>query len=348
MGDLMKKFYNIVTHAGLDAITQAVVSGDKVLITHMAAGDGGGAMPTPSPEQTSLVSEKYRAPLNSLRIFEDAGNMLVAEMVIPSRVGGFWVRELGLYTDNGVLIAVGNLPESYKPQVSEGSAREQCLRMVIAVNSVADIDITLNPAIVTATVQYVDEAVETAVEKAEEALETAKEKATFDGIYPPGICIFFAANINPNEQWPGTRWHYTGENKTIRIGKADGTDVGGEGGSDTVTITRANLPQSVLNVSGSTSEQGAQTLQTTPAGRHRHQGGMSAPGEAWDGDYIVGSDNDSHRTRNYTSEAEDHVHDATVPPHAHTVWAQTEALGQGQAISIVEKHIKLMCWYRAA
>lgn len=75
---------------------------------------------------------------------------------------------------------------------------------------------------------------------------------------------------------------------------------------------------------------------------------MSAPGEAWDGDYIVGSDNDSHRTRNYTSEAEDHIHSATVPAHAHTVWAQTEALGQGQAISVVERHKLQMLWHRVA
>ncbi|MGP4879244.1 phage tail protein, partial [Klebsiella pneumoniae] len=118
---------------------------------------------------------------------------------------------------------------------------------------------------------------------------------------PVGTTRLFNSDLNPNERWPWSRWVYTGENKTIRIGKADGSDVGNTGGSDTITLQQANLPAVQIDVSGETSEQPARELAARAAGRHKHQGGMAAPGEAWDGDYVVGSDNDSHRTRNYTS-----------------------------------------------
>ncbi|MDU8000729.1 MAG: phage tail protein [Klebsiella sp.] len=165
---------------------------------------------------------------------------------------------------------------------------------------------------------------------------------------PIGTVKFYAQNINPNERYPWTEWVYTGEDRTIRIGKASGVNVGTTGGSDNVTIQRANLPAVQIDVTGETSEQPARELAARAAGSHKHQGGMAAPGEAWDGDYVVGSDNDSHRTRNYTSEAGDHTHIVDEPAHAHAISGKTDNLGSGQAISVVEAHILLMCWARVA
>lgn len=165
---------------------------------------------------------------------------------------------------------------------------------------------------------------------------------------PVGTVKFYAQNVDPNERYPWTEWAYTGDKKTIRVGSANGADVGATGGSDTVTLQRANLPAEQIDVTGETSEQGEQILSTTQNGAHRHQAGMVAPGAAWDADYIVGSDNDSHRTRNYTSEDGEHDHTVTVPAHKHTTSGKTDNLGSGQAISVVEAHILLMCWARVA
>lgn len=165
---------------------------------------------------------------------------------------------------------------------------------------------------------------------------------------PIGTVKFYAQNINPNERYPWTEWVYTGEDRTIRIGKAGGANVGTTGGSDNVTIQRANLPAVQIDVTGETSEQPARELAARAAGGHKHQGGIAAPGEAWDGDYVVGSDNDSHRTRNYTSEVDDHTHIVDEPAHVHTISGKTDNLGSGQAISVVEAHILLMCWARVA
>ena len=165
---------------------------------------------------------------------------------------------------------------------------------------------------------------------------------------PVGTVKFYAQNVNPNERYPWTKWLYTGENKTIRIGKADGSNVGTTGGSDTVTLQQVNLPAVQIGVTGETSELPAHELTTREAGRHKHQGGMAAPGEAWDGDYIVGSDNDSHRTRNNTSEADDHTHIVDVQAHKHNTTGKTDNLGEGKSFSVVEAHILLMCWARVA
>ncbi|HCI6093467.1 TPA: phage tail protein [Klebsiella pneumoniae] len=173
-------------------------------------------------------------------------------------------------------------------------------------------------------------------------------RSSWDLDNPVGTVKFYAQNIDPNERYPWSRWVYTGENKTIRVGKADGSDVATTGGSDTVTIERANLPAVQIDVSGETSELAGQELTTRQAGRHKHRGGMLAPGEVWDNNYVVGSDNDSRRTRNYTDEAEDHAHIVDMPPHKHTTSGKTANLGEGKSFSVVEAHTLLMCWSRVA
>ncbi|HEI9782168.1 TPA: phage tail protein [Serratia marcescens] len=355
-------FYVITTSKGNEKIAQAAVTDKPVAISQMAVGDGDGHVPKPTPGWDGLIHEVYRGKLNKLVIADNNASVIEAELIMPPQIGGFWLRELALYADDGECIAVGNMPETYKPLLAEGSGRFQIIRMQLKVSSTADVELIADPSVILATAEdvkgaedaakdYTDEAIGELGESVNKAIAAAVKAAIRDAWEqdnPVGSSRLFNQNVNPNERWPWSTWEYAGEHLTIRTAKEDGSDVGTLGGSDEVNITRANLPQSVLNVSGSTGEQGAQTLQTTQAGRHRHQGGMSAPGEAWDDDYIVGSDNDNHRTRNYTSEAEDHIHEVTVPAHAHTVWAQTEALGQGQAISVVERHKLQMLWHRVA
>ncbi|HDS7794148.1 TPA: phage tail protein [Raoultella ornithinolytica] len=163
---------------------------------------------------------------------------------------------------------------------------------------------------------------------------------------PVGTAKFYAQNVNPNDRYPWTEWVYTGENKTIRVGKADGSDVGQTGGSDTVTLQRDNLPAVQIDVSGKTSEQPQQELTTKPAGRHKH-GGVPSRDNPWE---IGGDISQRFNPANLgdTDEVEDHEHDIDIPPHDHDVTGKTDNLGEGQSFSIVESHILLMCWARVA
>lgn len=155
----MSKYKAIVTTAGAAKIAAASAGGMQLKITHMAVGDGNGTLPTPDPEQTKLVNEKYRAKLNTLTVDRTIDNHIIAELIIPAKVGGFWLREMGLYDDNGTLIAVSNMAESYKPQLNEGSGRTQTLRMVLIVSSTEAIQIIAGGDTVLATRDFVDDAI---------------------------------------------------------------------------------------------------------------------------------------------------------------------------------------------
>ncbi|EAA2732143.1 phage tail protein [Salmonella enterica subsp. enterica] len=151
------KFYTLLTDIGAEKLASAAALGVPLKITHMAVGDGGGALPTPDAKQTALVNEKRRAALNMLYIDPQNSSQIIAEQVIPENEGGWWIREVGLFDETGALIAVGNCPESYKPQLTEGSGRTQTVRMVLITSSTDNITLKIDPAVVLATRKYVDD-----------------------------------------------------------------------------------------------------------------------------------------------------------------------------------------------
>ncbi|EAC0956190.1 phage tail protein [Salmonella enterica subsp. enterica] len=158
------KFYTLLTDIGAAKLASAAAKlasaaalGVPLKITHMAVGDGGGVLPTPDSKQTALVNEKRRAALNMLYIDPQNSSQIIAEQVIPENEGGWWIREVGLFDESGALIAVGNCPESYKPQLAEGSGRTQTVRMVLITSSTDNITLKIDPAVVLATRKYVDD-----------------------------------------------------------------------------------------------------------------------------------------------------------------------------------------------
>ncbi|EFO3848239.1 tail fiber protein [Escherichia coli] len=152
------KFRTVITTAGAAKLAAATAPGGRrVNITTMAVGDGGGKLPVPDAGQTGLIHEVWRHALNKISQDKRNSNYIIAELVIPPEVGGFWMRELGLYDDAGTLIAVANMAESYKPALAEGSGRSQTCRMVIIVSSVASVELTIDTTTVMATQDYVDD-----------------------------------------------------------------------------------------------------------------------------------------------------------------------------------------------
>ncbi|MHC0463513.1 phage tail protein [Kosakonia cowanii] len=151
------KYFAILTNLGAAKLANAAALGTQINLTQMAVGDANGQLPTPDPAQTQLINQKRIAPLNRLSIDPKNSSQIVAEQVIPETEGGFWIREIGLYDDAGVLIAVANCPETYKPQLQEGSGRTQTIRMVVVVSSTAAVTLKIDPSVVLATRQYADE-----------------------------------------------------------------------------------------------------------------------------------------------------------------------------------------------
>lgn len=357
---MTRTYSAILTTAGVEKLAAAALTGNPVGFSAMAVGDGGGILPTPFSEQNGLINEIYRSRLNRLVIADQASNVIRAELLIPPQVGGFWLREAALYDEDGTCLAVANTPESYKPLLAEGAGRFQAVNLWIAVSNTATVELKADPSVILATVEEVNRAKNEAKDYTDEVtgeLDTSIQLAIADAIKsavrdaweednPLGTTRFFNQNLNPNERWPWSKWVYTGENKSIRIGQADGSDVGATGGSDTVTLQQANLPVVQIDVSGETSEQPEKTLTTTRSGIHNHDG---VPGKTnpWE----IGGDVQqlfNPKELGVTDDAGEHDHEVTVPAHKHTTTGKTANLGEGKSFSVVEAHTLLMCWSRVA
>ena len=154
--NMSQKYYTLITQQGAALLANATASGIPLKLTKMGVGDGNGKATTPNASQNRLVHEVYQAPINSLTIDENNTNQIIAELIIPENQGGWFIHEIGLYDENNTLVAVGNCPATYKPQLSEGSGRTQVIRIIIIVDNTDAIALKIDPAVILATRQYVD------------------------------------------------------------------------------------------------------------------------------------------------------------------------------------------------
>lgn len=355
---MQKKYFATLTHAGADRLAAAIAAGDKMDITHMAVGDGGGALPIPDPAQTALIGEVHRSPLNKLEVV--LPGTVLAEIIIPPQTGGWWLREVALFAKDGVCVAIGNMPESYKPVAEDGSSRTQIVRIQLAVSSTNNVEMIVDPTLVIATREDVNAALDAAKAYTEQEIRAADNRTimaiddaiaaearrAWDENNPIGTVRFFQQHVDPNGKWPWSTWHYLEEGRSVRVACADGSDVGQMGGSDSVILTRDNLPTLSLSVTGAIQEADLGNKTTSSGGRHAHQSGWGSPGGKW-GAQSSGSDNQLMHDCNDTSEGGDHAHDLYIGPHGHNfVDGRTENMGSDVAFNVVEANIKLMAWYR--
>lgn len=356
----MSDYATVLTAYGAARLAQAALSGEPVDFAEMAVGDGGGSVPVPDPSRSGLVNEVYRGRLNRVVIADKSANVIRTELIILPQTGGFWLREAALFDEAGKCLAVASLPPSYKPTLAQGSGRLHAVNIWIAVSNTENVQLITDPSVILATVDevsraknevkdYTDQVVSELDKNTQKAIAAAVKKAVDDAWEldnPVGTVKFYAQNIDPNERYPWSRWVYTGENKTIRVGKADGSDVATTGGSDTVTIERANLPAVQIDVNGETDELPEKELTTTKNGKHNH-GGVAGKDDPWE----IGGDVRqlfNPKELGVTDDAGEHDHEVTVPAHKHTTSGKTANLGEGKSFSVVEAHTLLMCWSRIA
>ncbi|WP_211823797.1 phage tail protein [Proteus terrae] len=200
------KFFALLTVIGANKLAKATALGTTLKISQMAVGDGGGTLPTPDTQQTKLVGEKRRAGLNTLFVDPKNDSQIIAEQVIPENEGGYWIREIGLFDDEGSLIAVGNCPETYKPQLQEGSGRTQTIRMILTVSHTESVELKVDPSVILATREFVNDAIESASKQTLE--EVAKLYATKTELSTSLNKVQKSAddaNTNANSRVPNTR-----------------------------------------------------------------------------------------------------------------------------------------------
>jgi hypothetical protein len=159
MVDKNTLFGGMLTHLGAAKKTNCDALGIPWEPSYMLIGDADDDDPVPHPSQTQLIKQVHRAPLNQLRVSPTDPNVLIAEVVLPPEVGGWWMRELALEDKDGVFSAVANLAPSYKPLLSQGTGRNQVVRMHIITNGTANIQLKIDPSVVLATRDYVDRSI---------------------------------------------------------------------------------------------------------------------------------------------------------------------------------------------
>ncbi|MGV8860187.1 MAG: phage tail protein [Pseudomonas sp.] len=165
MIDQTSQFYAILTNIGVAKQTNADALGIAWKITQMGVGDANGADPQPAATQTALINERRRAPLNQLKVDPANSAIIIAEQVIPAEVGGWWIREIGLYDADNDLVAIANCAPSFKPLLTQGSGRTQVVRMNLIVSNSASVELKIDPSVVLATRDYVDTKVQEEINK---------------------------------------------------------------------------------------------------------------------------------------------------------------------------------------
>lgn len=157
MIDQNSTFGGFLTDVGEAKQANANALGQPWKLTHMLLGDANDTDPVPQPDQTALINQVYRAAINQLSVDPANPAILIAELVLPPNVGGWWIRELGLEDEDGDFVAVANCPPSYKPLLAQGSGRNQVVRMHLIVSNTANVELKIDPSVVLATRQYVDD-----------------------------------------------------------------------------------------------------------------------------------------------------------------------------------------------
>lgn len=208
------KYYAVLTNVGAAKLANATALGAQVEITQLAVGDGNGVLPTPNPAQTALVHELRRAPLNMLTVDQANASQIIAEQVIPEDVGGWWIREIGLFDKDGDMVAIANCAETYKPQLQEGSGRVQVIRVILIVSSTKAVTLKIDPAVVLATRQYVDQIVSGMLKKSENGADIPDKQKFLQNIGLFNI-------VNPTS--PNQTVLYTPDMKKCLVIREDGT-----------------------------------------------------------------------------------------------------------------------------
>ncbi|WP_243157528.1 phage tail protein [Clostridium sporogenes] len=148
---MAEQFYTILTKIGKAKIANATALGNKVNFTALKVGDGKGKYYNPTEEQEDLVNEVWQGNINSIRVDENNPNWVVIEVIIPSSVGGFMIREAGVFDDENNMLAIGKYPETYKPQAQDGSTKDLVIRTNLEISNTSSVTLKVDPTVILAT-----------------------------------------------------------------------------------------------------------------------------------------------------------------------------------------------------
>ena len=150
---MASQYFAILTDYGTRAIAHALSQGQPLQLTQFAVGDGNGKAVTPTANATALVHQTHIAPVSAVSLDPRNNKQVIVELTIPENIGGFYIREMGVFDAQNKLIAYANCPESFKPTESSGSGKVQVLRMILKVESSSAVTLSIDNSVIFVTRQ---------------------------------------------------------------------------------------------------------------------------------------------------------------------------------------------------
>ena len=147
----MAQYTAVFTTYGTQLLAKAIANNKPITVTHFAVGDGNGNAVTVNASQERLVNEKYRATISAVSLDPRNNKQVVFELTIPENIGGFYIREMGVFDAQNKLIAYANCPESFKPTLASGSGKVQVMRMILLVASSNAVTLTVDDSVIFVT-----------------------------------------------------------------------------------------------------------------------------------------------------------------------------------------------------
>lgn len=299
------KYFTVLTTTGANKIAAATAANETINLTHIAVGDSNGTETAPVISQTQLINEVYRTALSEKKVDENNSNHIIASSTVPADQGNFWIREVGVFDEDGDLIAVGNYPETYKSILTQGAAKEVILRVVFEVANTEVVSLQIDPSIVMASQEFVNEKLLTKADKDYVAQEIAKID-----LIPSGMITMWSGTI---ANIPNGFFLCDGNNGTPNLkdkfvmGTTIESDIAKTGGSpDAVVISHSHTANHNHTASSNT------------AGNHQHKVGNNNDAGTYVGHRVAdirwhGSTSYSNFDANIkSSNAGNHSHSITV------------------------------------
>ncbi|WP_406242339.1 phage tail protein [Tissierella carlieri] len=226
---MAEQFYTILTQIGKAKIANASTLGNKIKFTYFALGDGNGSYYNPIESQQALKNEVWRGQIGNVMIDENNPSWIVLETIIPADQGGFMIREAGVFDDEGNMLAIGKYPETYKPIVSAGSAKDLYVRMILEVSNTSVVNLKLDPSIILATKKDIDILSNRIKKNADDILELKKGTTIIEELQTENKTLSGAINElkeNKVDKVQG-KWLSTNDYTTAEKNKLAGIPVGG-------------------------------------------------------------------------------------------------------------------------
>jgi len=235
-----EQFYTILTNLGLAAFANAPVLNRQVVFSKIAVGDSNGSYYTPTKDMTSLRNKVWEGNVSSISIDEENANWIIVEAIIPSNVGGFTIREVGIYDDDDNLLGIGKMPETFKPELAQGSSKDLYIKVIFEVTNASSVVLRNDPSVIIATKKYVDEQIVLKVQPLEQKITNIQQSIS-------NVDSRLTTHLDDNIRHLD---YATAIGTNTYTATFDGVKALVEGMSIKVKFTNANTEASTLNING--------------------------------------------------------------------------------------------------